>query len=98
MANENVNKGDLVRHLAASIDDLTQVKAAKVVDSIVDFITDCLRKGNTFGLIGFGSFVTAKREARNGRNPQTGAVIKIPATKVVKFKVGKNLKDEVASK
>lgn len=98
MANENVNKGDLVRHLAASIDDLTQVKAAKVVDSIVDFITDCLRKGDTFGLIGFGSFTTAVREARNGRNPQSGAVIRIPKSRVVKFKVGKNLKDKVAEK
>ena len=98
MANSNVNKGDLVKHLASSVDDLTQVKAAKVVDAVFDFIADCLGRGDDFGLIGFGSFTTVVRKARSGRNPQTGAVINIPKSRVVKFKVGKNLKDKVADK
>lgn len=97
MANVNRSKGDLVKHIAESV-EITQVKAAKVVDAFVDFITGCLRDGDTFGLIGFGSFTTAVREARNGRNPQSGAVIRIPKSRVVKFKVGKNLKDQVAEK
>jgi DNA-binding protein HU-beta len=65
------------------------------LDAYVDAVTKELKKGGRIGLVGFGTFSVAKRKAREGRNPQTGKAIKIPAKKVVKFKAGKELADKV---
>lgn len=69
--------------------------AAEFLDSFEDVITQALTKGDSIRLVGFGTFSVAKRAARMGVNPKTGAKIKIPATTVPKFKAGKALKDAV---
>jgi len=66
-----------------------------VVDATLAAIQKALKKGNAVTLVGFGTFRISKRKARKGRNPQTGAVIKIAAKKVPVFKAGKGLKDAV---
>jgi DNA-binding protein HU-alpha len=84
--------------LAAAIADqtgLTRDKASEVITAFTDQISASVAKGQDVTLIGFGTFNIRKREARNGRNPQTGATIKIPASKTVGFKPGKSLKDAV---
>ena len=77
---------------------LTKKASAKAIDAVVGAISGALVKGNKVQLVGFGSFEVKKREARKGRNPQTGAEIKIPARKVPVFRAGKALKDAVAKK
>ena len=74
---------------------ITKVAAVKAIDSITDNVTKELRKGGRISLTGFGTFTVAKRKARTGRNPRTGASIKIPATKTAKFKPGSALKQAV---
>ena len=85
-----MNKAELIAKLA---DDagITKTQANATVDSFVDAVTKSLKKGDKVTLVGFGTFSVSKRAARNGRNPQTGAVIKIKAKKVAKFKAGKEL-------
>ncbi len=85
-----MNKADLITKIA---DDagLTKTQANAALDSFVDAVTVTLKKGGKVTLVGFGTFSVSKRAARNGRNPQTGAVIKIKAKKVAKFKAGKEL-------
>jgi DNA-binding protein HU-beta len=74
---------------------ITKVAAADALDAYVGAITKQLKKTGKMGLVGFGTFSVVKRKAREGRNPQTGKAIKIPAKKVVKFKAGKTLADKV---
>ena len=84
--------------LAAAIADrtgLTREKASEVITAFTDQVSAAASRGEDVTLIGFGTFNIRKREARNGRNPQTGATIKIPASKTVGFKPGKSLKDAV---
>jgi DNA-binding protein HU-beta len=85
-----MNKAELVAKIA---DDagITKTQANATLDSFVDAVTKTLKKGDKVTLVGFGTFSVSKRAARNGRNPQTGAVIKIKAKKVAKFKAGKEL-------
>jgi DNA-binding protein HU-beta len=90
----SVNKNDLVSHVADTA-GISKVDATTAVDAIFDGITATLRKGDEVRLVGFGSFVVSQRAASEGRNPRTGEKIKIPASKQVKFKAGKGLKDEV---
>ena len=85
-----MNKSDLVDAVASSA-DMTKASAGSAVDAVLDSIGDALGKQDTVSLVGFGTFSVSKRAARNGRNPQTGAVIKIKAKKVAKFKAGKEL-------
>jgi len=92
-----MSKGDLIESVAKSA-ALSKAKATVAVNAVFDSISNSLKKGNSVSLVGFGSFSVAKRKARNGRNPQTGATIKIKATKAPKFKAGKGLKDAVAGK
>ncbi|MBP6917849.1 MAG: HU family DNA-binding protein [Legionellaceae bacterium] len=92
-----MNKTELVDELAIQT-AITKVAAAKIIDELTAIISAELSKGGEVALPGFGSFVVANRAARQGRNPQTGAVIKIAADRVVKFKVGKKLKDSVSTK
>jgi DNA-binding protein HU-beta len=89
-----VNKSDLVDAIAKSA-DLSKASAARALDATVESIKKALKKGDTVSLVGFGTFKVGKRAARNGRNPRTGATIKIKAAKVPKFSAGKGLKDAV---
>jgi DNA-binding protein HU-beta len=85
-----MNKAELISKLA---DDAgtTKTQANATLDSFIEAVTVTLKKGGKVTLVGFGTFSVSKRAARNGRNPQTGAVIKIKAKKVAKFKAGKEL-------
>lgn len=94
---KNVTKADLIAQVAKNA-DLSKAKAATAVNSVIDNICQALAKNKNVTLIGFGSFTTAKRAARTGRNPQTGKAIKIPAKTVPKFRPGKALRDAVAKK
>lgn len=78
--------------------DLTKKKAADVLKATLESITEALKKGDKVAFIGFGTFSVTKRAARTGINPQTKAKIKIPATKVPKFKAGLKLKEAVNNK
>jgi nucleoid DNA-binding protein len=88
-----MNKGDLINEVAQIVS--TKKQAQEVVDSVFSTITDALKKKESVQIAGFGSFKTAKRDARTGRNPQTGAEIQIAARTVPKFVPGKALKDAV---
>lgn len=89
-----MNKTELVEFIATQA-DLSKAKAAEAVDAFVDAVTTSLKKGKDVTLVGFGTFTISKRAARTGRNPQTGATIKIAASKAPKFRPGKSLKDAV---
>jgi DNA-binding protein HU-beta len=75
---------------------LTKKDSQKAIEAFISTTTQILKKGDKVQLVGFGSFEVHKREARKGRNPQTGAEIKISARKVPVFKAGKALKDSVS--
>ena len=89
-----MNKSDLVDAVASSA-DLTNASAARAVDATLDAIGGALGNGDSVSLVGFGTFSVRHRAARDGRNPQTGAPMHIPASKVPGFKAGKGLKDKV---
>lgn len=89
-----MQKTELIEAVAKST-ALPKVAVEKTLKSILDTIAGSLKKGQKVTLIGFGVFDVVKRAARTGRNPQNGKPIKIKASKNVKFKVGKKLKDEV---
>lgn len=89
-----MTKADLVGVMAKEA-DITKAAAALALDAYVVAVTKELKKGGRIGLVGFGTFSVVKRKAREGRNPQTGKAIKIPAKKVVKFKAGKELAGKV---
>ena len=88
-----MNKGDLINEVAQIV--ATKKQAQEVVDGIFSTITKALKKNEPVQIAGFGSFKTAKRDARTGRNPQTGAEIQIAARTVPKFVPGKALKEAV---
>lgn len=90
-----MNKTELINAVAEA-SELSKKDATKAVDSVFDTILDALKNGDKIQLIGFGNFEVRERSARKGRNPQTGAEIEIPASKVPAFKPGKALKDAVA--
>ncbi|HCY62771.1 MAG TPA: DNA-binding protein HU [Oxalobacteraceae bacterium] len=89
-----MNKSELIDHIAESA-DLSKADAGRALDAMVDAVKTTLKKNGTVTLVGFGTFSVGKRAARTGRNPQTGAAIKIKAAKVPKFKPGKGLKDAI---
>ncbi len=89
-----MNKADLVDRISGAC-DMSKTQAASAIDTAVDSITAALKKGDRVALIGFGTFSVSQRKARNGRNPQTGATIKIAARKVAKFTPGADLKKAV---
>ena len=88
------NKQDLIAEVAAKT-GLTKKDSEKAVNAFGEVVTEFLAKGEKVQLIGFGTFETRERAAREGRNPQTGEAIKIAATDVPAFKAGKALKDAV---
>jgi DNA-binding protein HU-beta len=87
-----MSKKDLVDAVADAC-DLTKEKAGIAVDTMIDHIKKAMKKGDEVRVPDFGTFKVTKRKAREGRNPQTGAAIKIPASKVAKFTPSKGLKD-----
>ena len=89
-----MNKSELIAKIAEKA-ELSKKDAEKALNAFVDGVTEALVAGDKVVLVGFGSFETKKRAARKGKNPETGAVIDIPATTVPSFKVGKALKDAV---
>ena len=89
-----MNKSELINAIAASA-DLSKAAAGRALDAATDAITTALKEGDTVTLIGFGTFKVSKRAARTGRNPRTGAELKIAARKAPAFSAGKALKDAV---
>ena len=88
-----MNKGDLVNEVAKVLSTKKDAQAA--VDAVLQAITSALTSGDAVTLVGFGTFKTVERQARKGRNPQTGAEMEIAGKKVPKFIPGKNLKDSI---
>jgi DNA-binding protein HU-beta len=89
-----MNKQELVTKIAQET-GLTKTTAAAAVESFIDGVTKSLKKGQPITFVGFGTFKTTNRKARVARNPQTGAEIKIPKRRVVRFSAGKALKTAV---
>ena len=89
-----MNTNEIVPEVAESA-GLSKADAAKAVEAVFDSITETLKKGGDVRFVGFGTFSVASRAASEGRNPRTGEKIKIPASKLPKFKPGKGLKDAV---
>lgn len=79
----------------AETSGISKRQATDALAAFMDNVTNSLKDGNKVSFAGFGTFATSDRKARTGRNPQTGAEIKIPATRVPVFKAGKNLKEAV---
>jgi len=89
-----VNKIDIIDQVAKSA-DISKAAAGRAIEATVTSIKTTLKKGGMVTLVGFGTFYVGKRAARSGRNPRTGAAIKIKAARVPKFRAGKALKDAV---
>jgi nucleoid DNA-binding protein len=89
-----MTKAELIEMIAKDA-KVTKAAAGKAVDSFIDGVKKSLKKGDKVTLIGFGTFSVTRRKARKGRNPQTGAEIKIAATKAPKFTAGAALKKAV---
>ena len=87
-----MNKSELIEHIAKQA-DISKAAAGRALDAIVGGVKTTLKKSGTVTIVGFGTFAVTKRAARTGRNPRTGAAIKIKAAKVPKFKPGKALRD-----
>lgn len=85
-----MNKSELINQIAVSA-DINKKEAGDALNAFMAAITETLKKDDKVTLIGFGTFSVSKRAARDGRNPQTGKTMKIPAKNVAKFKVGKKL-------
>ncbi|HLA27569.1 MAG TPA: HU family DNA-binding protein [Syntrophales bacterium] len=88
-----MTKAELVSAMAQGA-GITKAAAAAALDSYQAAVAKELKKSGKIGLVGFGTFSVVKRKAREGRNPQTGKAIKIPAKKVIKFKAGKALAEK----
>ena len=89
-----MTKAELVAAMAKEA-KIPKVSAERALNTFAGAVTKALKKGDKLTLTGFGTFCVAKRRARTGRNPQTGREIKIPATRVAKFKAGNLLKSAV---
>jgi DNA-binding protein HU-beta len=92
-----MNKAELIDKISKDA-DITKAQANSALDAFTSAVIATLKKGDRVTLVGFGTFSVSERAARNGRNPQTGAVIKIKARKVPKFKAGKEFSTKIASK
>ncbi len=90
-----MNKAQLIDAMASK-SGLSKNDSKKALEAFVESVTGSLKSGDRIQLVGFGSFSVAERSARTGRNPRTGQEINIPAKKVVKFKAGNDLADEVS--
>ena len=92
-----MNRAELVEFLASK-NDLTKAAAAAVLESFIETVQTAVKKGDAVQLVGFGTFKSAKRAARTGKNPSTGAALKIPASTVPKFVAGAKFKAVVDPK
>lgn len=92
-----MNKAELIE-IAAKEADISKAAAGKALDGIINAIVKTVSKGDAVTLVGFGTFKSAKRAARTGKNPQTGEALKIAATTVPKFSAGAGFKSAVAGK
>ncbi|MEZ5016888.1 MAG: HU family DNA-binding protein [Flavipsychrobacter sp.] len=92
-----MNKAELIEQIAKDA-DITKTQANEALDSFTNTVIKTLKKGDRVTLVGFGTFSVSERSARNGRNPQTGEVIKIKARKVPKFKAGKEFSTKISGK
>ncbi|MCD6010700.1 MAG: family DNA-binding protein [Flavipsychrobacter sp.] len=90
-----MNKAELIEQIAKDA-GMTKTQANDALDSFMGAVVSTLKKGENVTLVGFGTFSVSNRAARNGRNPQTGATIKIKARKVPKFKAGKDFSGKIA--
>ena len=89
-----MTKADLITNIGKEA-KISKASAEKALNAFTNTVMKALKKGDKLTLTGFGTFSVAKRKARTGRNPQTGKEIKIPATRVAKFKAGNLLKRSV---
>jgi DNA-binding protein HU-beta len=89
-----MNKTELIEHISTSA-DISKAAATRALESIIGAIKTALKKGDSVSLVGFGTFAVGKRAARVGRNPRTGAALKIKAAKIARFRPGKGLKDHL---
>jgi DNA-binding protein HU-beta len=89
-----MNKAEFISAVSDAA-GLTKVEGGRAVEAIIEVVKKALKKGDTISLVGFGTFIVRKRAARMGRNPRTGAQIKIKASKNPSFKAGKALKDAI---
>jgi len=89
-----MTKGELIDSVGKEA-KISKASAEKAINAFTNTVMKALKKGDKLTLTGFGTFSVAKRRARTGRNPQTGKEIKIPATRVAKFKAGNLLKSAV---
>ncbi len=89
-----MNKSELIEHIAKQA-DISKAAAGRALEALIGGVKSTLKKNNSVTLVGFGTFSVTKRAARSGRNPRTGAAIKIKAAKVPKFRPGKALKDSL---
>jgi DNA-binding protein HU-beta len=92
-----MNKAELVDAIAEKA-DISKKDADSALSAMMDAIMESVAEGNKVTLVGFGTFEARQRQARDGRNPATGAAIKIPATTVPAFSAGKLFKEQVAPK
>lgn len=89
-----MNKQELISSMADKA-DLTKEQAGAALEAFIDSVGESLKNGVDVRLLGFGNFMVSHREAKMGRNPQTGAQVEIKAANVARFKVGKGLKDKI---
>ena len=87
-----MNKSELIEHIAKQA-DLSKAAAGRALEAIIGGVKTTLKKNGSVTIAGFGTFAVTKRASRTGRNPRTGAAIKIKAAKVPKFRPGKGLRD-----
>ncbi|HRP30064.1 MAG TPA: HU family DNA-binding protein [Burkholderiaceae bacterium] len=87
-----MNKSEMIDHIAKQA-DISKAAATRALEAMIGGVKATLKKNNSVSLVGFGTFSVSKRAARTGRNPRTGAAIKIKSAKVPKFRPGKGLKD-----
>ena len=89
-----MNKSELISAMAAEA-QMSKADAKKALDAFISSVTNAMKAGDKVALVGFGTFSVSERAAREGRNPKSGEVMNIPASKTPKFKAGKALKDMV---
>ena len=89
-----MNKSQLVDKISEGA-DLSKAAAGRALDAFIDAVTEAMKEGDQVALVGFGTFLQRHRGARTGKNPQTGAPVKIKASNTVAFKPGKSLRDAV---
>jgi DNA-binding protein HU-beta len=89
-----LNKTELIEHIATQA-DISKAAAGRALEALIGGVKATLKKNNSVSIVGFGTFAVSKRASRTGRNPRTGAAIKIKAAKVPKFRPGKALKDHL---